>query len=224
MLHKFSTNPVTSQRISETLWICQPGIKTLPEEKVNGRVPGSFATFALVGRRPGKGICCFPLPLWGWHLFSLSLFFLRSPWVLGNTAIHLFFIVSFLFICLLSLAWRAEDEETSPALFTFPCFSNSLYYFILFSYLLSLLLIALLLLARWFSSPSVIFHWYSSLWCILPAVCLNALSRWNTQPLTFLDCSFHSTPYEQKHYSYTPKQFCIGFFSAEQHWPWIPAL
>lgn len=177
-----------------------------------------------MGRRPGKGICCFPLPLWGWHLFSLSLFFLRSPWVLGNTAIHLFFIVSFLFICLLSLAWRAEDEETSPALFTFPCFSNSLYYFILFSYLLSLLLIALLLLARWFSSPSVIFHWYSSLWCILPAVCLNALSRWNTQPLTFLDCSFHSTPYEQKHYSYTPKQFCIGFFSAEQHWPWIPAL
>lgn len=60
---------------------------------------------------------------------------LRSPWVLGNIAIHLFFIVSLLSTGSPPPAWRAGDVDTSAALLAvllkfppliFCCLSGSL--------------------------------------------------------------------------------------------------
>ena len=76
--------------------------------------------FVFVARRPEDqpekyAGFSFPPPL----SLSLSLSFcssLRSPWVLGNIAIHLFFIVSLLSTGSLPPAWRAGDVDTSAAL------------------------------------------------------------------------------------------------------------
>lgn len=61
---------------------------------------------------------------------SCLLSFLRSLWLLGNIAIHLFFIVSLPLICLFPLAYRAEDEDTSGALAFF-------FFFVLLKFTLS---------------------------------------------------------------------------------------
>lgn len=135
MLHKFSTNPVTFQRVSETLWISQPGVKSLPEEKVNGRVPGSFATFALVGRRPGKGICCFPLPLWGWHLFSLSLFPQKpvGAWKYCNPSFLYCLVPLYLFAFSCLEGWRWGNKSCSFHFSLFLKFPLLLYFVFLFA-------------------------------------------------------------------------------------------
>ena len=96
-------------------------------------------SFSSEARSPAEEICCF--------LFSSPFFlssFLRGLWVLENIAIHLFFIVSLLFIGLLLPACRGGDEDTSGPPFCFSLFfSNFLFPFISSSHfplLISLLL------------------------------------------------------------------------------------
>lgn len=118
------------------------------------------SAFSKAGWWPEDAVSSCPLSL---SPSSCFLSFLRSPWLLENIAIHLFFIVSLLLICLFPLAWRAQ-----VFFFYLPCSSKIFSVLVFSSYFLMLLLVPIS--ARIILCPLFVLFLVFSLLCLFPSL------------------------------------------------------